>query len=175
MRQSTNGGGAEREGDTESEAGSRLWTDSTEPDAGLELTDREIVTWAEVGRSTDWATQEPLMITIFKHSSGLFVRILTEEILYGVAGQVWALSWPFQYLKFDNYTASSRSLCKLTSFPTLWCPGVSAGLKRPLNNQPTNHPNHIYWVSPRCLLFLIQVKIDRVHYPYPTASLLVPY
>ena len=31
-----NGGGAEREGDTESE---------TEPDAGLELTDREIVTW----------------------------------------------------------------------------------------------------------------------------------
>ena len=55
-----NGGGAEREGDTESEAGSRLWAVSTEPDAGLELTDREIMTWAEVGRSTDWATQAPL-------------------------------------------------------------------------------------------------------------------
>ena len=39
-----NGGGAEREGDTESEAGSRLWAISPEPDAGLELTDREIVT-----------------------------------------------------------------------------------------------------------------------------------
>ena len=40
-----NGGGAEREGDTESEAGSRLWAIiSPEPDTGLELTDREIVT-----------------------------------------------------------------------------------------------------------------------------------
>ena len=38
------GGGAEREGDTESEAGSRLWTDSTEPNTGLKLTDREIMT-----------------------------------------------------------------------------------------------------------------------------------
>ena len=39
-----NGGGAEREGDTEWEAGSRLRAISPEPDAGLELTDREIVT-----------------------------------------------------------------------------------------------------------------------------------
>ena len=50
----------EREGDTESETGSRLWAVSTEPDAGLELTDREIMTWAKVGRLTDWATQAPL-------------------------------------------------------------------------------------------------------------------
>ena len=35
----------EREGDTESEAGSRLRAISPEPDAGLELTDREIVTY----------------------------------------------------------------------------------------------------------------------------------
>ena len=49
----------EREGDTESETGSRLWAVSTEPDAGLELTNREIMTWAEVGCSTDWATQAP--------------------------------------------------------------------------------------------------------------------
>ena len=40
-----NGGGAEREGVTESETGSRLRTISPEPDAGLELADREIVTW----------------------------------------------------------------------------------------------------------------------------------
>ena len=39
-----NRGGAGREGDTESEAGSRLQAVSTEPDAGLELTDGEIVT-----------------------------------------------------------------------------------------------------------------------------------
>ena len=38
------GEGAEREGDAESEAGSRLRALSPEPDAGLELTDREIVT-----------------------------------------------------------------------------------------------------------------------------------
>ena len=55
-----NGGGAEREGDTESEAGSRLWAISPEPDAGPELADREIVTWAEVGRLTDCTTQAPL-------------------------------------------------------------------------------------------------------------------
>ena len=54
-----NGGGAEREGDTESETGSRFWAGSTEPDAGLELTNREIMTWAEVGRLTHWATQAP--------------------------------------------------------------------------------------------------------------------
>ena len=57
--QSMNRGGAEREGDTESETGSRLWAVSTESDAGLKLIDREIMTWAEVGRSTDWATQAP--------------------------------------------------------------------------------------------------------------------
>ena len=39
------GGGAEREGDTESETGSRLRAVRPEPDAGLEITDREIVTW----------------------------------------------------------------------------------------------------------------------------------
>ena len=43
-RQSTSRGGAEREGDTESEAGSRLRAVSTEPDVGLEPTNREIVT-----------------------------------------------------------------------------------------------------------------------------------
>ena len=37
-------GGAEREGDTESKAGSRLRAVCTEPYAGLELTNREIMT-----------------------------------------------------------------------------------------------------------------------------------
>ena len=36
--------GRERWGDTESEAGSRLRAVSTEPDVGLELMDREIMT-----------------------------------------------------------------------------------------------------------------------------------
>ena len=50
-------GGAEREGDTEFEAGSRLWVVSTEPEVGLEPTNSKIMTRAGVGQSTDWATQ----------------------------------------------------------------------------------------------------------------------
>ena len=46
-------------GDIESEAGSRLWAVSIEPDTGFELTDCEIMTWAEGGRLTDGATQAP--------------------------------------------------------------------------------------------------------------------
>ena len=46
-------GEAEREGDTESEAGSRLRAVSIEPDAGLEPINREIMTWAEVVRSAN--------------------------------------------------------------------------------------------------------------------------
>ena len=52
-------GEGQREGDTESETGSRLWAVSTEPDAGLEPMNREIMTWAKGGHSTDWATQAP--------------------------------------------------------------------------------------------------------------------
>ena len=44
QRQNMNGGGAEKEGNTESEAGSRLPAVSTEPDAGLELTNCETTT-----------------------------------------------------------------------------------------------------------------------------------
>ena len=88
-RQSMSGAGAEREGDTESEADSRLWAISPEPDAGLKLRDREIVTWAEVGRLTDWATQAPLS-SLFLNNFGccfvcLFVCLLclwTRGYLY---------------------------------------------------------------------------------------------
>ena len=60
-KQGMNGGGAEREGDPESEAGPWFWAVSTEPDAGFILTDRDAMTRAEVRRSTDWATQAPLL------------------------------------------------------------------------------------------------------------------
>ena len=42
-RERVSGQGAEREGDTESEAGFRLRAVSTEPDAGLEPTNHEIM------------------------------------------------------------------------------------------------------------------------------------
>ena len=64
-----NGGGAEREGHTESEAGSRLWAISPEPDMGLKLTDCKIGTWAEVGRPTDWATQAPCIVILKQNFS----------------------------------------------------------------------------------------------------------
>ena len=59
-REHKQGRGREREGDIESKPGSRFWAVSTEPDVGLEFTDCKIMTWAEVGRLTDWATQAPL-------------------------------------------------------------------------------------------------------------------
>ena len=78
QRQSMNGGGAEREGDTESETGSRLWAISPEPNAGLELTDREIVTWVKLGHLTDWATQAPLKLFLCYSQSP---RLLKGRIL----------------------------------------------------------------------------------------------
>ena len=54
--ESVSGRGAEREGDTESEADSRLRTPvpvSTEPDAGLEPISREIMTGAKIGCLTN--------------------------------------------------------------------------------------------------------------------------
>ena len=43
-RDSVSRGGVEREGDTETEASSRLQAVSTEPDAGLELRNHKIMT-----------------------------------------------------------------------------------------------------------------------------------
>ena len=61
-KESASGGGAERKGDTESQAGSRLWPVSTEPDAGLKPANCGMMTWAEVGELTDWATQVSLFL-----------------------------------------------------------------------------------------------------------------
>ena len=44
MRERGGRGRAEREGDTESKAGSRLCADSSKPDMELKLTDHEIMT-----------------------------------------------------------------------------------------------------------------------------------
>ena len=47
------GRGGERKGNTELEAGSRLRAVSTEPDTGLELTNHQLLTRAEVRGLTD--------------------------------------------------------------------------------------------------------------------------
>ena len=61
------GEGRHREQDTEPEAGSRIWAVNPEPDAGLEPTDLEIMTWTEVRCLTNWGTQVP-WIYAFKTS-----------------------------------------------------------------------------------------------------------
>ena len=66
LRESEYIGEGQRERETESEAGSRLWAVSTEPDAGLELKSHEIMTWAEVGYLTHWATQAPPPLFVIK-------------------------------------------------------------------------------------------------------------
>ena len=76
------GRGREKERVTESEAGSRLWAVSTEPDAGLEPTNREIMTWAEVGRLTDWATQAP-------HST---LYLLRTDLCRGISHEIYFLN-----------------------------------------------------------------------------------
>ena len=52
-------GRREIEGDTESEADSRIWAVSWEPDARLKLMNHEIMTLAKAGRLNAWATQAP--------------------------------------------------------------------------------------------------------------------
>ena len=68
------------EADTESEAWSSLWVVSTEPNAGLKLTKREIMIWAEVGRLTDWATQAPLECNIEKKTELVFIDLKIKQI-----------------------------------------------------------------------------------------------
>ena len=61
-------GEGQREGDTESEVGSRLWDVSTEPNMGLEPMNCEITTWAKDRCLTDWATQVPQQYFHFKNT-----------------------------------------------------------------------------------------------------------
>ena len=61
--------GREREGDTESEAGSRLWAVSTEPNVGLKPMNLKIMTWAKVRCLTNWATQAPLNVYFWQSTS----------------------------------------------------------------------------------------------------------
>ena len=72
-RESVSEAGAERGGDTESEAGSRLWAVSTEPDARLKPLNHEIMTWAKVGHLPDWATQAPLILSFQANFLGVYI------------------------------------------------------------------------------------------------------
>ena len=75
-----NGGGPEREGDTESETGSRLRAISPEPDAGLELTDREIVTWLKSDAQPTAPPRRPVGFKITDSFCFLFPGTLSRHI-----------------------------------------------------------------------------------------------
>ena len=74
-------GRAEREGDTESEAGSGLHAVSTEPDVGLEPMGHEIMTWAEVGCLTDWATQAPQWFGFKKSMFNSYLKLYPHLVM----------------------------------------------------------------------------------------------
>ena len=113
QRQSMSRGGAEREGDTERKAGSRPWAISAEPDTGLELMDCEIMTWADVGCLTNWATKVPLQFMINDK-----YHCVSLDILH-------TLQWPCEFLALHSMLAHSLRTMGLNSvmkhsIMTLW-------------------------------------------------------
>ena len=75
-------GEGQREREIQYEAGSRLWAVSTEPEVGPEPTNSEIMTWAEVGHLTDWATQAPLALTLNKNVFMPLLLIINEVHIF---------------------------------------------------------------------------------------------
>ena len=113
----------EREGDTESKVGSRLRVVSTEPDAGLEPMNHEIMTWAKVRCFTSWATQVPQVRLCFNDLLiGQSPMLFSEFSEYKMSGLfkctlpalclplyvwVWWTFWPF-YVNLHRLTLDSR-------------------------------------------------------------------
>ena len=98
-RQRASRGGTEREGDTDSEAGSRLPAVSTEPDVGHEPTKRRIMTWAEVRHSTDWGTQAPQW---FLEPKIWMAAVLTDTVVSMPLSN--KDKRPYRYLWFQTIT-----------------------------------------------------------------------
>ena len=118
-------GGAAREGDKESEAGSRLWVVSTESDAGLKLTNCEIMTWAEGRRSTDWATQAPsrnFLISPLIHC--LFRRVLFNFYVFMNFPVLFLLLisgyTPLWLEKILGVISIVLNLLRLVLWPNMW-------------------------------------------------------
>ena len=76
----------ERQRETESEAGSRLWAVSTEPNVGLEPTNCEILTWTDVRHSADWATKRPPSVASLIQCGAVFCHFLWWLPWLGQAG-----------------------------------------------------------------------------------------
>ena len=115
-RQSMNKGGTVRGGDTESKAGPRLWAVSIEPGAGLEPTNREIMTWAEVRRPTD-STQVPLSL-LFMCNVPIYLRFSkTHPVKLFGPGPFF----PFQFLSPFVKNVTSFIILYLKSNSSVHC------------------------------------------------------
>ena len=110
-RNSMSRGRAEREEDSESEAGSRLWAVSTEADTRLELTDCEIMTWAEVRRLTNWATPVPQLCPTLMQA---YARVKREKSI-----NWWSICFHL-FLRHQLFFLPYTPLLPSYSLPQIW-------------------------------------------------------
>ena len=104
----------EREGVTESEAGSRLRAVSTERDEELEPTNREIMTWAEVGRLTDRATPVPLdetfRIRVGLKLNGFYDNFFPSLEMSSMHSSPELIAWNFRRKEKKERTVSVQEI-----------------------------------------------------------------
>ena len=91
--------GIERHTHTESEADSKLWAVSIEPDVGLEPTNCEIMNWGQVSRLTDWATQASWPCKQFKPCC--YADILASP--FYLPGRIYPWTWGSDLTEFYLY------------------------------------------------------------------------
>ena len=95
----------QRERETQDPKQAPGWAVSTEPDVGLKLTDREIMTWAKVGRLTDWATQAPPGDFFFNRAKEIWNSselLITTSILWKASWEGWWKGREICVLSRDN-------------------------------------------------------------------------
>ena len=81
QRQSMSGGGAERERETQNRKEAPVSELSAQSPMRDSNSQTEIMIWAEVGRSTDWATQAPQEFAFLTHSQ-VMLKLLIEELCF---------------------------------------------------------------------------------------------
>ena len=116
------GRGAEWEGDTESKAGPRLWTVSTEPNVGLEPTNCEITTWAEVGHSPTEPPRCPSSLKKKKKNCLLFCVAMTNSIPNSLLiVQIPSQNVPFHQTSYQLHLHKSSQVHTCHSGVSLHC------------------------------------------------------
>ena len=92
-KQSMNGEGAEREGDTESEAGSRLWAISPEPDVGAQThRPRDCdLSWSRTLNRLSHPGAPTMCLFLIVQSKGCAQEILPVRNSAGVFGVRWLI------------------------------------------------------------------------------------